>query len=274
MDLVFLAQRKMRRRRLSERTVKTYSYCLGRFLKSISKDPRKITKHDVQEYLYFLAEKGAAAKSLNVHLMAIKFACEDILNKRFFVNLPSSKRQQRLPEVLTQEEVKKLILAIANPRQRLLIKLIYGAGLRVLEAVSLRKEHLCLDQGFGWVRGGKGGKDRLFIIPSAIKDELSALAKGLSDDSFLFSGQKRRHYSPRSVAAIVKRAARDADIRKGVHPHTLRHSFATHLVEQGCDLVTVQSLLGHASPETSMVYVHLAVPKLLVAKSPLDSLPA
>lgn len=169
MDLLYLVKREMLRRKYSHRTIVTYQYCLRRFLNWSKKEPRKITKYDVSEYLHLLCDKGKSASTMNVHLMAIKFALEEILNKRFFVKLPCSKTPQRIPTVLTKEEVYKLCSAITNPKHLLMIKLLYSAGLRVSELVHLKVSDLEYSQGIGWVRSGKGNKDRLFILAEAVK---------------------------------------------------------------------------------------------------------
>ena len=154
-----------------------------------------------------------------------------------------------------------------------MIKLLYSAGLRVSELVNLRVRDLELENNFGWVRSGKGNKDRMFILAGSLKEELIYHTENnkLDYDSFLFPSYNG-HLSVRSVQEIIKKAAKKAGIKKNVHPHTLRHSYATHLIENGYDVATVQLLLGHNSPNTTMVYVHIAKPNMLNIKSPLDNL--
>ena len=152
-------------------------------------------------------------------------------------------------------------------KHKLIVQLMYSAGLRVNEAVSLRREDFEIDRGIGWVRNGKFRKDRMFIIAKSIEEELREWIK--DQDSFVFKG-RNGHLTTRSVQEFVKAAAKEAKIDKRVRPHTLRHSFATHLIENGYDVATVQSLLGHSSPNTTMVYVHTASPTMLSVRSPLD----
>jgi len=205
-----------------------------------------------------------------VYLNALKFFYEEILHKRLTIRIHYSKTPKTLPVVLTKEETKQLISVISNTKHRLMVQLLYSAGLRVSELVKLKVTDLDIKNKYGWVRKGKGNKDRLFIIADTIKDELERTIKQ-SNYGWLFKGQKEgTHLSTRSIQQIIKRAAKQANISKGVHPHTLRHSFATHLIENGSDVVQVQSLLGHASPETSMIYVHTARPKMINVTSPLD----
>ena len=127
---------------------------------------------------------------------------------------------------------------------------------------------------YGWVRKGKCKKDRLFIIAEKLKKELIGYIskENISKNSWLFQGQKQHHISVMTVQKIIKKASKKAAINKNVHPHTLRHSFATHLIENGYDVASVQSLLGHNSSETTMVYLHMASPNMINVKSPFDSL--
>lgn len=266
-------EKEMFRRNYSPRTIKTYVFCIKNFLKRCRKEPRKITKKDVKDFLECLCNNKKSASTLNLHLQAIKFALEEILNKRFFVKLPYSKTPKMLPEVLTKEETIKLFNSIKNKKHRLMSKLMYSAGLRVGELVKLKVKNLQFENNLGWVRKGKGSKDRVFIIAESIKEELMRYIKdkGLSYNSWVFEG-RNTHISTRTIHIIIKKAAKTAGIKRNVHPHTLRHSFATHLIENGYDVATVQSLLGHNSSETTMVYVHIASPKILNVKSPLDYL--
>ncbi len=271
MDIIYLMQKEMLRRRYSPNTIKAYSDCARNFLKHCKKEARQINKSDVKNYLDYLAEKPLSPSSLNQSLMAIKFMLEQILNKRwYFIKLPYSKKPDKKPEVLSKAEIKRLIESVKNQEHRLMIKLLYSAGLRVGELVKLKVENLELDKGYGWVRKGKGNKDRLFIIAESLKDELLEHIQK-SGSKWLFKG-RNTHITTRSVQQIVRKAAKNAKINKKIHPHTLRHSFATHLIDNGYDVISVQSLLGHSSSETTMVYVHMASPKIIAVKSPLDSL--
>jgi len=277
MDLVELMKKELLRRNYSLRTIESYVFCLKKFLLGCrDKEPRRITKHDVKDYLDWLCEKNLAASTLNLNLQALKFALENLLNKRFFVNLPYSKRAKRLPEVLTKEEVVRLFNAIQNPKHSLMVRLMYSAGLRVGELVNLRMKDFDFDKNYGWVRKGKGNKDRLFVLPEQIRQELLSFvqANKLEAHDWVFSGRKEAHLTTRTVYAIVRSASVKAglDNAKKVHPHTLRHSFATHLIENGYDVARVQSLLGHRSPDTTMIYVHMASPDLLSVISPYDAL--
>ncbi len=167
----------------------------------------------------------------------------------------------------------RLFDAIQNPKHSLMVRLMYSAGLRVGELVNLRVKDLEFDKSYGWVRKGKGNKDRLFILSESINQELLDFiaANSLAAHDWIFKG-RHAHLTTRTVYAIVRKASNLASLDKRVHPHTLRHSFATHLIENGYDVTRVQSLLGHNSTDTTMVYVHMASPEILNVRSPYDSL--
>lgn len=176
---------------------------------------------------------------------------------------------------MTKEETSRLLDFIDNKKHRLIVELLYSAGLRVNELVNLKVIDFEFSKNYGWVRGGKGGKDRLFIIANRLNKKLQDFIEEniLGCDSYLFEGNKGGHISRETVGMVIKKAARKVGIKKRVRCHTLRHSFATHLIENGYDVTSVQSLLGHNSSETTMVYIHMASPRMIGVKSPLDELP-
>jgi integrase/recombinase XerD len=269
MDVIEAMKKEMLRRKLSHRTIVTYIFYVKKFLKHCRKDPKEFSKKDVMEYLDKCVERGFSGNSLNVVHNALRFMMIDILRKGMRVNIKYAKTPKTNPEVLSRDEVRRLIAAISNPKHKLLISLMYGAGLRVSEAIKLTKQDLDIDAGIGWVRHGKGDKDRPFIIPECIKKKLGELLR--DNPSYTFTGQKG-HLTARSVQEIIARAARKAKIKKNIHPHTLRHSFATHLIEAGNDVTVVQALLGHGEVRSTMTYLHMAKPMLINTTSPLDLL--
>ena len=273
-DVEKAVERECRRRRYSEKTIKTYLFCIGKFLKWCRKDLGKISKKDVRLFLEHLSEKNLAGSSLNVNHMALRFLFQEVLNKTMWIDIKYSKVPEKLPTVLTKEEVKMLLESIDNPKHRLMIGLMYSAGLRVSELINLRIKDFEFDKGYGFVRRGKGNKDRLFILSQKIKDSVISLLEKekLNHEGLLFIGNRNRAYNPRSLQIIVKKACKKAGIKKNVHCHTLRHSFATHLIENGYDVSAVQAILGHKSPETTMIYIHMASPNMISIKSPLDTL--
>lgn len=272
MDIDYKVKREMLRRKYSPRTIHTYLYCIHNFFKNCNKDVSKLSKTDVREFLNDLIKKDSAGNTINVYLNSLKFFFEEILNKRMRLNIRYSKVPKKLPVVLTKEEVKRLFNIIENNKHKLMIELMYSAGLRVSELVNLKVDDLEFEKNYGWVRKGKGNKDRLFIIAQSVKKELKDFINKNKTDSYIFKGNNKNHISQKTIQEIVKKSAKKAKINKNVHCHTLRHSFATHLIENSYDVNSVQSLLGHNSSETTMIYVHMASPKMINVKSPLDEL--
>lgn len=272
-DVVELIKKEGFRRGFSIRTIVTYCFCVKQFFRKFHKEPRKITKKDVKDYIDELIEKGACGNTLNVHLNSLKFMLQEILCKRVLLRIKYSKTPKEMPTVLTKEETLTLINSIDNPQHKLMIELMYSAGLRLSELVKLRIRDFEFSKNYGWVRKGKCNKDRLFIIADGLRDKLKVHIKqnNLSYHSYLFAG-RMGHIHQRTIQEIVKKAAKQAEIQKNVHPHTLRHSFATHLIEDGYDVASVQSLLGHGSAQTTMTYVHMASPRMIKVKSPFDTL--
>ena len=193
------------------------------------------------------------------------------MHRNIHLNLKFSRRAKTFPTVLTQEETKRLINSIYNEKHKLMIELMYSSGLRVSELVNLKVEDLEFNKKYGWVRKGKGGKDRVFIIAEKLNKRLQEFIKSNKINSFLFEGRMGT-ISRRTISEIIKQATKKAKIKKNVHCHTLRHSFATHLVENGYSVNDIQSLLGHNSSQTTMIYIHMANPKIINIKSPLDNL--
>jgi len=273
MDYLLKIEQEAKRRKLSPRTIESYCSCVEIFMRHVNKQPKQITKKDVKDFLIHLSEKGRSGSTMNVYLHAIKFFIEDILGRRWRWDIRYSKRARSLPIFLSQQEISKLFSVITNKKHKLMVQLLYGAGLRVSELVHLQLKDLEIDQGYGWVRGGKGNKDRQFILPQSIIEVLlTHLDEQNISQGYIFRGYKDRPLSVRSIQVIIDNARKKANIKKNVHPHTLRHSFATHLIQNGYDLPTVQYLLGHESVKTTMVYVHMAHLRITHVKSPLEQL--
>ena len=273
-DINEAIRKECSRRRLSPRTIKTYQQCVERFLRKTNKSIDKLSKKDVRLFLEDLDNKGRAGKTLNVYHMAIRLFMQDILKKKMWLNIKYSKVPKRLPVSLTKEEIKKLINSIKNEKHKLMIKVLYSSGMRVSELTNLRIEDLELDKNYGFIRQGKGNKDRLFIIAKNVKQDILRLIKkeNLGSEGFLFISLRNKKYDIGSIRLMLKNSAKKAEIKKNISPHTLRHSFATHLVENGYSVSEIQALLGHKSPETTFIYLHGASPNLIKVESPLDKL--
>lgn len=271
MDVVYNMHREMLRRGMSHKTILTYMQCLRQFMRFCPKELMRVTNKDITDYLDMLVDRNASGSTLNVHMNALKFVMQEVLHKRVMLRMKFSRVPRQMPVFLTKDEVVRLFAAVVNERHRLVLELLYSAGLRVGEAVRLKPADFDFSRNIGWVRKGKGRKDRPFIIARCLHEKLKNAAfeaKG----GWLFEGRRGAHLHIRSVQQIVRQAAEKAGINKKIHPHSLRHSFATHLIENGYDIAAVQPLMGHSSAETTLTYVHMASPAMISVRSPYDTI--
>ena len=267
-DVIYNMKREMLRRKLSPRTVKTYLQYVKMFLlANKDKEIKEFSKKDVREFLFKLEEKDVSGSTLNVAHNALRFMMIEVLHKSMYLKIRYAKTPVRVAEYLTKEEVSRILEVIENSKHNLLVSLMYGAGLRVREVTHLKVNDFSFEENIGWVRGGKGNKDRPFIIPQKIKKDLMELCE--KEKYWLFTG-RNGPLTTRSVQELVEKAGKKAKIKKHVHPHMFRHSFTTHLLESGIDVTSVQALLGHVRPETTLNYSHALRPKMIAIKSPLD----
>ena len=256
-------------RGFSPLTVRNYTFFITKFLEKTNKPAKKLTEEDVK---FFLSEMFDTISKNTIMLAhaSIKFFFQEVLKKRFN-KIPLPKKERSLPEVLTKEEVRKLIESTDTIKSRLIVSLLYSTGLRVSEIVNLKIEDLNLDDKTGWVRRGKGSKDRLFVMSEDIAKELKEYfnTRG-KENTYVFS--KEKPLTTRNIQKIIKGTKQRAKINKKVTPHTLRHSFATHLLEQGVDIRIIQTMLGHSSLSTTQVYTHVSSDQLKKVKNPFDNL--
>ena len=263
---------ELKLRGFSQQTIRSYLYNNLRFLSFARKEPEEINEEDVRSYMaYLVADRKLAPSTLTLAKASLRFYYDEVLGKNI-VRVKTPKSFKRLPIVLTKEEVKRMIAAAGSRRDRLMLVLLYSSGLRLSEAINLKYENLELESKTGWVRRGKGGKDRMFIVSESFIRELGVYRKKHEGDEYLFLGNQGKSISPRTVQMIVKRAAGAAGIKKEVHPHTLRHCFATHLLEAGVGIRQIQELLGHSNLQTTQIYTKVSTDELKKIKSPMDSI--
>ena len=253
----------------SNRTIGSYLFFLKPFLESIDK-PETITLNQVKNFQASLIDKYGN-KSRSLAISSLRFFFRKVVNRPdIFVELKVPKKEKTLPSVLTVQEVKALIDSAQHAKSKLIIKMLYASGFRVSELASLTPQDLNFQDNTGWVRKGKGKKDRLFKIADSISKQLQKHLSRNPDYKYLFS--KSEPMSARNIQIIVKNAAKKAGKNKKVTPHTLRHSFATHLLENGENLLVIQQLLGHENLETTQIYTHISQEQIKKVKSPLDRL--
>ncbi len=264
---------ELKLRGFSQQTVKTYTRHNKLFLDYIKKEPNQVVEEDIRKYLaHMISDEKSSPRTIALKKAALKFLYDDLM-KKGIVNLKTPKIPKSHPNVLTKEEVKSLINTAPRDKTRLIIELIYSSGLRVSECVSLKVNDLDLDNKLIRVKSGKGNKDRITILSSAVVAELKRYILTLEkNEVHLFPNFKGSTLSVRNIQKLIQKAAVNAGIKKKVSPHTLRHSFATHLLESGTDIRLIQELLGHSSLSTTELYTHISTQMIKSIKSPLDSL--
>lgn len=262
---------ELKLRGFSKQTIKSYTLQINLFSNFIKKDINTATKDDIKSYLgHLISEKNLSPKSIALKKAALKFLYHEVLNKNI-VDFKTPKTQKKLPNYLTKEEVKLLIENAGSYKTKLIIQFLYSSGLRVSELCNLKINDLELSSRIGWVRKGKGSKDRMFILSDKLIEDLKNYLEEHKHQKYLFEGPKGP-LSPRNIQKITQRAALRAQISKRVSPHVLRHSFGTHLLDNGTDIRLIQELLGHANLNTTQIYTHVSKEQLKKIKSPLDTL--
>lgn len=262
-------------RRYSWRTIKTYQSCFRNFLKYYdNKEPKQISRSDIDRYVtHLIKTKNISESHQNQILSAIKMYYENTIGQEGKVRyLIRPKKAQKLPHVLTEDEVSRLLQAIDNLKHKCILMLIYSGGLRLGEVVQLRLVDLQPTQQRLFVYGGKGKKDRCTLLSEKVWKKLQQYIEVYQPLEWVFEGQYGGQYSPRSVQAIFTKAKKKAGINPYATVHTLRHSFATHLLEKGVDLRYIQELLGHESSKTTEIYTHITHTGWAKVKSPIDDL--
>lgn len=278
-DILAQVKNALTLRGYSPRTRKVYLGHVRRFLEWCGKGTPQLPEDPVAEgeaYILDLLRRKRVSRSYhNQVVSAIRFLYESVLGQpRMALNIPRPKKGHHLPTVLSQGEVTRLLRKGRTHKQRAILYLLYSAGLRVGELVRLRPEDLELERKLLRVRQGKGRKDRYTLLARRAVEAVSLYRDAYPTGRWLFPGGHRRdrHLTTRSVQRIVKNAAEAAGIHKKVTAHTLRHSFATHLLEGGTNLRIIQDLLGHKSARTTQVYTHVAQSTLGSVRSPLDEM--
>ena len=263
-------------RNYSPRTRETYLRHIIHFARHFRRCPAQLGPEEVRAYqLYLLQQKKASWSAFNQAVCALRFLYGVTLQAPFAVAMiPSGKRPRSLPAVLGREEVALLLGLVAQPIERLMLQTAYACGLRASELLSLRVSDIDSSRMLVWVRHGKGAKDRGVPLSPALLAALRAYWRWRRPTTWLFPGQTPT--GQRSLGAlqrVVRRAVRAAGFTKKVSLHTLRHSYATHLLEAGVDLITIQRLLGHRDLQTTARYIHLTAPRLAQTPGLLEGLP-
>jgi integrase/recombinase XerD len=271
---------ELQRRNYSPETTRSYIHAVKQFAEYFGKSPQELGAEEIRRYqLYLLKEKKYAAGTVKIRMSALRFFYRKVLKRRdlSFDDLVYPKRPKKLPAVLSPEEVARLIQTTSNLLHRTVLLLLYGTGIRRTEASLLRVSDIDSQRMVLHIRQGKGARDRDVPLSPKLLEALRVYWRWRKPKDFLFpssAGHRgaEQPISDKTVWNICKAAAVRAGILKTIGPHTLRHSFATHHMEAGTDLRTIQLLLGHADLEHTTVYLHLSRRHLHAATSPLEHL--
>ncbi len=263
-------------KRYSENTQRTYKVAFLDFINYFkTKELYEITDQDIREYMLYLVEKRKVSSSFqNQVINAIKFYYEKVLGweKLPYVTIDRPFKEKFLPTVLSEEEVQKLLNNVENLKHKTILLTIYSAGLRISELINLKIKDIDKDRKAIIVKGAKGKKDRYSLLSEKLLFFLHKYYREYKPKEWLFEGQDGGQYSGSSIQSIFREACRKTGIIKKATVHTLRHSFATHLLERGTDLRYIQELLGHGSPKTTQIYTHITHKGMEQVESPLDNL--
>jgi integrase/recombinase XerD len=265
---------ELRSRKYSPATLRSYIYYNRLLCRTLQKPVEEIRAEDVNVFLAGLDKnKEYSASSMNLAISAIKFFYKEVLKNDIIGEKHRPRHDKRFPMVLSKQEIIEVLKHEKNPKHRLLLMLAYSSGLRVSEVVALKKEHIDLSRKVIYVVGGKGRKDRCTLLSEKAVAFIFEYYDVFNIQTWLFPGQPATHpLTIRSAQKIFDKAIQQAKIDKDVSIHSLRHSFATHLLESGTDIRYIQSLLGHASVRTTERYTHIARRSVLSIQSPLDTM--
>ncbi|MEO7081612.1 MAG: site-specific tyrosine recombinase/integron integrase, partial [Flavobacteriales bacterium] len=261
--------------RYSPRTIDTYLSATRKLFQHFpAKHPNDIRTEDIERYQHYMASARKVSNStLNQVVNAVRYYYKDVFGdaqRVKFIERP--RRERKLPSVLSEVEVTAILRSVDNLKHQCILMLIYSAGMRLGELINLKRSDIIPERHQIVIRGGKGKKDRITVLSPKVLQRLDRYLAEYRPKLFLFEGQSGGAYSPTSVQLIFKRAKAKAGIAAPATVHTLRHSFATHLLEKGTDLRYIQTLLGHSSSKTTEIYTHVSTKALGKIRSPLEDL--
>jgi integrase/recombinase XerD len=262
-------------RQFSPTTIRIYLHAVAEFARHFNKPPDQLGAEHIRRYQLFLVkEKNVAPSTYIQAVCALRFLYTHTLHRKVAIErIPFPRRERKMPLILSREEVKALLEAPQNLRHRTLLAILYGSGLRVSEVARLRVADIDSSRNVLWVRCGKRRHDRQALLPPKLRELLRCYWRNRRPTDWLFpSSDPHQPISAKAIFLACRKAAQKAGIPKSVHPHSLRHAFATHLLEAGVDLRTIQILLGHAHLETTARYLQLADVIVRATISPLESL--
>ena len=266
---------KLERKRYSPNTIKTYLSLFEQFLNHYPEvSPEKLNDDHVANFqTYLVKEKKVSTSTQNQYINAIKFYFEKVLGReKGFYHIDRPIQEFKLPKVLTEKEVSAILTVVHNIKHKAMLTMVYSSGLRAGELVNLKINDIDGEKMRVFVRGGKGKKDRVSILSQRALEVLREYFKEYRPKEYLFEGQNGGMYTTSSLRRVFTNALKNSQITKKVTLHSLRHSFATHLLESGVDIRYIQILLGHNSSQTTEIYTHITHKGWEKIQSPLDNI--
>jgi integrase/recombinase XerD len=269
-ELLQKVKDELRLRNYSPRTIESYLGCLTdyfKYIKIIKKDP---DINLIKKYLLGKQDRGQSSQTINLHLQAIKYFYREVMKSKTEIDIKFAKTASKLPVVLSRKEIEKMIELTTNQKHRLLISLAYASGFRISEAVNLKIKDLNVEEMTVHIKGAKGNKDRITIFSEKLKIDIQKIIALRNFNDYVFPSNRGGRLDERTAQKIFENAKNNAKITKDASFHSLRHSFATHLLENGVDVRYVQELLGHANIRTTQLYTKVTNPMIRNIKSPLE----
>ncbi len=259
-------------RNYSRKTIKSYLFYIEEYLDFAKIKMIKEKNKAIELFLIEKQEKGNSSQTINLALNSIKFLYREVLKSNDKINFKCAKRSKKLPVVLSRGEIEKVILQINNFKHKLMVSLGYAAGLRVSEVINLKVKDIDLEELIIHIKNAKGKKDRITVFPEKLKNNIQNLIVGKNNNDFIFESNRGGKLTTASLQKVFHRALEKTEIKKEATFHSLRHSFATHLLENGTDVRYVQELLGHQNIRTTQIYTQVTNPALKNIRSPLDNI--
>ena len=261
---------ELRLRKYSPKTVRAYISCVANYLKAKQNNLGIVEEEFIKRYILSKIDAGASSQTTNQHLQAINFFCWNVLKFRGKIDVRFAKTPSKLPIVLSRAEIDRILSVIDNKKHNLMIALAYSGGLRVSEIINLKIKDICLAELIIHIKNTKGGKERITLLPEKLVKNIEKLILGKNPNDYVFASKRGGKLNERTAQKVFETALRRAGIKKEATFHSLRHSFATHLLENGVDVRYVQELVGHANIRTTQIYTKVTNPSLKKIRSPLD----
>ena len=268
-NLLAIVTQEMRLRNYSPRTIEAYTRVFTDIYTYFNRPPRDLSPDEVRQYLASKQAAGLSSQSVALMANALNFLFIRIYKRQDFDKLRMPKRSKRLPVILTRKEIQSILNVVKNAKHKMMLALAYAAGLRVSEVVGLRVADIDCNELTITVRQGKGKKDRLTVLSASLVDDLNQFLTSKNSASYIFESERGGKLTTATAQKVFQTGLSLSGVKKNASFHSLRHSFATHLLEDGVDVRYVQELLGHQNIRTTQIYTHVTNPQLKNIKSPL-----